>query len=377
MNPYIQVFLAIVIVIILFISAVIVYNQEMVKAVRETGTIKKVTPIFKGIVDFKDSSDIAYDTLNPNAPNYINMGNSINQVSGAEYSYNFWLYIDNTGKTIFADLPTNTAQIYPDNGLNPPTTDLPFVLFMRGSNKVLEYNNQCSSKTTSPEPTTNPSKNYKQDVLVKAPLVKFEHGGDVLTVEFNTLSSPDAVRSGSRNSCLDIDTNWYFINQYKIGLKGMSGASFSKQWFMVSIVLQDTLPSDPYPLRNKIRSRIFVNSSLALDKYVVGKLGDSTNMSSTPLRINQGNVFVNPTLKSGTTNVSMSKISNANIANRQFMMADLTYYNYALESEEISSLFAAQFNKTYAPQLSSVIPDSSYMDSVTTDVNPNVKPVQV
>jgi regulator of protease activity HflC (stomatin/prohibitin superfamily) len=76
MNPYIQVFMAIVIVIILLITGFFVYNKEMINAIRQTGTIKRTTPIFKGIIDFSDTTDIHYDTINPNAPNYINMGSS-------------------------------------------------------------------------------------------------------------------------------------------------------------------------------------------------------------------------------------------------------------------------------------------------------------
>ena len=374
MNPYIQVFLAVVIVIILFVGALLVYNQETVKAIRQTGQIKKSVPIFSGIVDFFEKNNLVYDTLNPNAPNYINMGNSINQVSGAEYSYNFWLYVDNTNKKLFGTTNdgTNTTQIFADQGLTASSNPnlLPFVLFLRGSNKVLEYKNQCSA----PKTTVADSTNYKTDVLVKSPLVKLEHGGDVLTVEFNTLDSPDVVQDGARNTCVEIDTNWSFINQYKIGLKNMTDPQFSKQWFMVTIVLQDTLPSDPYPLRNKIRSRIFINGALKLDKYVVGQLGN--NASNKPIRMNQGNLYVNPslTLQDGSTNVSMTHVNNSGFLNKQIMMADLTYYNYALSSEEISGLFASQFNKTYAPQLSTTIPDTSYLN-VTTNTNPQANQI--
>jgi hypothetical protein len=41
---------------------------------------------------------------------------------------------------------------------------------MRGSNKVLEYKNQCSDRTKTDSETI--ARNYKKDVLVKAPLSK-------------------------------------------------------------------------------------------------------------------------------------------------------------------------------------------------------------
>jgi hypothetical protein len=376
MNPYIQVFLAIIIVIILFVGALMVYNKETVDAIRQSGNIKKIVPIFSGIIDFYERNDIVYNTLDPNAANYINMGNSINQVSGGEYSYNFWLYVDNTGNTIFAATNdgTNTNQIFADNGLTTGNTNtLPFVLFLRGSNKVLEYKNQCSSNRNSLSPETN-SQYYKNDVLVKSPLVKLEHGGDVLSVEFNTLDSPDGVKDGARNTCVEIDTDWSFINQYKVGLKNMSDPNIQKQWNMISIVLQDTLPEDPYPLRNKIRCRIYINGALKLDKYVVGQLGNSG--SSKPLRMNQGNLYINPTLKINTTDASMTHTNNSTITNHTIMMADLTYYNYALTPDEISSLFAGQFNKKNATTANSstTVLDNSYL-TVSKNVDPQAQQI--
>ena len=63
MNPYIQVFLAIIIVIILFVGALMVYNKETVDAIRQSGNIKKIVPIFSGIIDFYERNDIVYNTL--------------------------------------------------------------------------------------------------------------------------------------------------------------------------------------------------------------------------------------------------------------------------------------------------------------------------
>jgi hypothetical protein len=377
MNKYIQVFCAIIIVIILFIGAMVVYNQEMIKAIRKTSTIKKTAPIFKGVIDFGANSDILYDTLNPNAINYVDMGNSINQVSGAEYSYNFWLYIDNTKNQVFAASTddTNTSQVYPDAGLNPLASNgdpktLPFVLFLRGSSTVLQYQNQCSGTTNA----TTGVPSIKTDVLVKSPLVKLEDGGDVLTVEFNTLSYPDGALTGSRNTCKDIDTDWKAINQYKIALKNLS-IEFPKKWFMVTITLQDTLPSDPFPIRDKIRARIYTNGAVKLDKYIVGKLGDTTSTTSSPLRLNQGTVYVNPTLKYTQPGGSSQYVSRSRtvheITQKNLMMADLTYYNYALEPADIANLFAAQFNKTYASIVNKTQDQlqQNIFDSISTDTS--------
>jgi hypothetical protein len=381
MNPYIQVFIAISIVIILFVVAFYLYNKEQIEAIRQTGILKKSTPIFSGIVDFADSSDVVYNTLDPSYPNYLNMGSSVNQTAGTEYSYNFWLYIDNTSNDIFAASTdaTNSTQVFPDVGLEvaADVKNLPFVLFMRGSNKVLEMNNLCSISGTDGI-STNSTNTRKQDILVKAPLIKLEHGGDILTVEFNTMGNPDGVRTGARNTCADINTNWKYINSYKVGLKNMSNTQYSKQWFMVTVTLQDTYPSDPYPIRNKVKCSIFVNGTLSLDQYINGQLGDPTNISSTPLRLNQGNIYINPTLKNGDQDMSLSRISNQQLRplKNKLMMADLTYYNYKLSPSEITALFGNQFNKSLA-QLASQTnkTDDAYL-KVTEIISSATKPIE-
>ena len=404
MGPFIQVFLAVLIVVILFIIAMVLYNKEMINAIRHTSVIQKSVPVFSGIIDFATTTNISYDTLNPNAPNYLNLGQSINQLPGAAYSYNFWLYIDNTdysksgsvagGSAPIFSAPTdskNQAQIFTDSGLSTKPTsngdDLPFILFLRGSNRVLKYSNICNRLANSPGsiPNYNDQTNdTKTDILVKSPLVKLEHNGQVLTVEFNTLAYPDAVKTGSRNTCVEINNDWYYINQYKVGLKGIANTGIpteelSKQWFMVTIVLQDTYPSDPLPLRNKIRSQIYINGSLELDKYVIGNLADQTNGSATPLRSNQGNLYINPKLADSinkTGDLSMTKDNNTNLNNNpnKFMMADLTYYNYALQPSDVLKLFNTKHNTNYAPVLSQVtgtlITDTSYLTTNSKITNP-------
>jgi len=375
MNQYIQVVLAILIVIILFIVAMMVYDKEKLDALRSSGQINKKVPIFSGILDFSTANNISFNTIDPNQPNYVNLGPSINQVQGAAYTYNFWLYLDNSGKNGNAKLfgnstdATNFNQLFPDNGLTAPIIgntnqdtngdDAPYILFLRGSNKVLEYKNLCSPKNNTTDVTSVNSQNvgtYKQDVLIKSPLVKLEHNGEALTIEFNTLNSPDGVKVGSPNTCQqggEPSTDWYTVNQYKVGLKNInSNKALTQKWFMISVVLQDTLPSDPLPLRNKIHCQLYVNGVIELDKYIVGKLNDATNTSASPLRMNQGNIYINPTLYSNIGNnpynskTSATQVtkSTTSLAANTFLMADLTYFNYSLQSRDIVALFNSRFN---------------------------------
>jgi hypothetical protein len=404
MNQYIQIILAILIVIILFIVAMMVYDKEKLDAIRKKGKLTTSVPIYTGILDFATFNNISFNTIDPNQPNYVNLQPSINQIQGTAYAYNFWLYLDNSqpAKPIFSGSTDNTNfnQVYPDSGLTPPVIastpvppngdDPPYILFLRGSNKVMEYKNICSPKTTAPDTSTTGQNvgTFKQDVLIKAPLVKLEHNGEAITVEFNTLNSPDGVKVGSPNTCQNgggMSSDWYTVNQYKVGLKNInSNPAFNQKWFMITIVLEDTLPSDPLPLRNKIRCQIFVNGVIELDKYIIGQLNDPANTSANPLRINQGNIYINPTLYStnsngangavnpyNTTASSATQVTKdtTNLAPNTFLMADLTYFNYSLQPSDVVALFNSRFNTN--PAVVTSIPTQKKLRDLTKNIGTN------
>lgn len=347
------------------------YNSESIKAIRDSGKTKIVTPIFQGIRDLKGSKDEIYNTLdgrNTLDTNYRNLGNAVNQPAGAEFTYNFWLYIDSaTNDNIFSakpdktlpssstdttsytkDTTSSTGAVYvPDYGISSDQ----FVLFMRGSPEPVDFKSICGK--------------LKKDIKIKCPLVKLENGCDVLTVEFNTVASDEAIVASSRNNCSETSTDWAFMNSYKLGLKNLK-SKFPAKWFMVSVVIQDTYPQDPLPIRNKARCTIYINGAVQLDKYVDGKL-NATNRDTSILRQNQGNLIVRPTITNSYTNT---------IAAKAIMMADLTYFNYVPTSDELKAMYNAQFSKVYAPaygatQQSDPSQVNNFMNSVSSGIATN------
>jgi hypothetical protein len=174
-------------------------------------------------------------------------------------------------------------------------------------------------------------------------LVKLEKGGEVLTVEFNTVGSPDAIIENSRNICAQKSTDWNYMNSYKIGVTNMS--KYDKQWIMVTIVVQDTYPTDPLPIRNKARCTIYINGGVELDQYVDGKFGSKPNEMSI-VKQNQGNFYVAPQITYSNSNTTFLPATESL---KGVCIADLTYYNYVPTSDDIKNLFAAEFTKSYAP----------------------------
>ena len=242
-NSASQILLAILLLIILFAVGSMVYSADQLRAIRESGKQKKVVPIFVGIKDLKNNNNEEYNTLekNSNNPNYRDIGSSINQPGGAEFTYNFWMYTDTTlvpNSTVFkqnaSQMVNNKSLVSPDMGLQNDQ----IILFVRGSKSPVVYKHLCGDGN-------------KTDILVKCPLVKLENKGDILTVEFNTMQGPDAVAENSDKStvCNEKNTSWGQVNAYKLSVKGISTrTSLAKKWNMVSIVIRDTFPDDPYPL---------------------------------------------------------------------------------------------------------------------------------
>ena len=130
----------------------------------------------------------------------------------------------------------------------------------------------------------------------------------------------------------------------------MKREELRNKWFMVTVVVKDTFPADPLPIRNKVRVRIYINGVMELDKYLDGRLGNVSSSASV-LKTNSGNLYVAPAIKfDSSTNAELSySIPSAD----KVRMADLSYFNYALESAEIVDLFSSEFSKTIAPGITS------------------------
>lgn len=342
-----QIILAITLVVILFIIGFTIYNKEFLFNLKKSNNTKISIPIFSGFRDFKDASDIEYNTTNIFSGSYIpiNKVPSANQKAGAEYSYNFWMYKDNDKYTKLCNKLSIKKDI--DNGFDITDNlgegingNYQTILFLKGDKRVQEYENICSRDN---------NKIIKKDIMIKNPLVKLEQCGKHLTVEFNTLQSKDVVTEKAGLSVCDKKkTTWRDANSHKLTLSGLDKPEFNRKWVMVTLVIQDTYPSDPYPVRNKVRCRIYFNGQLELDRYVNGRLtAQGATDDITTLKLNDGNLYVAPRVSIVDNNKTYSTYKPDKP--RELMMSDLTYFNYSLDESEIERIFNKGPNKKAAP----------------------------
>lgn len=316
-----QVLGAITVLIILFVIGFSIYNRDMVKNMKEARQTKRVTPIFTGVLDFKGMHP-QFDTMDPDHPTYKNLNPSMNQRAGAEFTYNFWLYQASNNRTKDERVPPLV-----DGGV----FNQEVILLLKGDPRTVNYKNICGTEKT--------------DVFVKCPLIKLSQGGDVLAIELNTVQGPDGLRENARNVCNDLITDWNIANGHKIALRNMKTSNLMDKWYMVTVVIQDTSPDDPMPLRNKVRVRVYINGMLELDRFVDGKL---STMAPSVIRQNTGDLYVHPVAKTGSTDAS-----NDVGTSRSVMMADLTYFNYALSQTDIQAQLKKQFTKRFVAGCSS------------------------
>jgi len=337
LGAFVQVIMAVGIVMALFLLAFFVYNKEAIDAAVEKRTIKHVTDIFRGIKDLGTAKNEVYDTLSRDHPTFRDMPSSINQAGGAEFTYNFWLY--KTGrKDVAASITKGIEDMLATNDV---------VLFMRGSNRRTKFASICN--------VTPGATDQAKNVMIKCPLVKLQGANwDALTIELNTNEAVDGVHEASRNNCgNNSPTHWSKANDHKIGVTGLADANYEGKWFMVTIVLSDTEPADLLPLRNKVKIRVYINSVLELERYVDNYIGERTAETPSVLRLNAGPLYVAPHFQANAAGTGADFDGTFNVptddATVKLFMANLSYRNYAATPEEVNTMYGQGFDKIVAP----------------------------
>ena len=302
-----QIVIALIVIIIMGVLAYSIYNKDasiLIEDVTKDVVIKKTVKILDGTFAYDSNKQAVINTIDPSYGNYKDIVPSINQKGGAEYTYNFWIYMN-------------------DGGLTDNTTK---VLFVKGSNTKVPYksnnNNNC----------------YAQNgwYLIKNPLVRVNIKSNkvsAIVTEFNTIKTPDAVHSNpDAIDCNDADINNKDLNLF--GIYGLEGRQdLYNQWSMITIVVSETNPSSDIMFRNEAFVKMYLNGYEYLNKTSDAFYSGGT--VTTAMRNNSGNLYINPETGTGT---GFEKLA----------IADLTYFNYALKDEDVLRLHKAGFNNKTA-----------------------------
>ena len=352
LNLILQIILGIFIVLIMGFIAYSVFDREYLNSIRLFNSNKKETTIFTGIYPLS-LSQARIETLNKNDPYYLNINPSVNQNGGAEYSYNFWLY--------FNIQPTSGKIIQKDNsGSTDSNKDSFIVLFYKGVKQLVPYKQNRLSCDTDKGDDDRPHPYF----LVKNPLIKLNNNGKELVVEYNNLNSPDSFHSSAVNLiCSEIKDKMYGTNVNKLGIKNINTDMYNKTWNMITIVLQESPSNEEKIFSNRTNCKIYFNSTLISDRSTFNNDVINTNNEtgiSTAMKNNIGNLYINPlkNIKDAYQN-GFPLDANQNLISKidditeddgikkdsPIKMANMSYFNYALNDNEILELFNKGFDK--------------------------------
>jgi hypothetical protein len=347
-NPVTQVIIALIILLLMGYVAYNIYLIELHHMFKGNNDIRKETEIFNGIIDFNDIRELKYNTKNRAHEKYRDISPSINQQGGAEYTYNFWLYVDQ-GKI---------TQLKNDSNKD-------ILLFLKGE-KHFYYNNDfnynCMFKSTDNSKIKHPI------LLTKNPLVRLSADGKNLAVDYNNILSPESYQNNSKyNRCDNVDNNkpWWDRNKNMIGVYDIE---FSNKWFMVTIVMKEIADNNNILTKNRAICRIYINGLLVFENKLETIYGSNQDIYSATFKNNNSPLYINPVfnMKYGATSAGRKTSGDAmNIIEKNLpyldmnlikydekynnenpndisgiiKMGDLKYYNYALEADAINQLF--------------------------------------
>ena len=170
-------------------SLVIVKKDKLFVDSRYNFNSREATKIVDGYIEAPIISNRVFNTINPAADSFVNMPRSFNRKGGAQFSYSFWLFLDDTS-------PENIRHK---------------TILLRGDPKSYSYTATKPGRTTGVQ---------RSDVLVQCPLIGFGPTYDTFLVRFNThddpattmrIQAPQDTRGRGHNLLKLIDRRWVLL----------------------------------------------------------------------------------------------------------------------------------------------------------------------
>ena len=347
-NSIIQIILSVFLIIIMALISYSIYNNEYIYSMRFSSSNRKHTKIFKGILDFAKTDEIGLETYNKLAPAYVDINPSINQNGGAEYTYNFWLCFNKNSNGVLTNMPQYPSFISQYSY---------FILFYKGEKQTLPYKSfgyECEN--------INGLSSLENRILIKNPLVKIRNDAQEIIIEYNNINYPESYNNGSDIIKCDIpqsanqDDLKKLLNsrsKNKFGIKDIQYNEYGQVFNMVTIVFQENQKGRDSINVNNTNCRVYLNGALVADRLAnVNSIEENIidSFKSRVMKSNLSKLYINPyksNLGNSTTPlkpesfIGYDKVTTVS----PLLMADFSYFNYALDNYEISNLYRQGFNK--------------------------------
>jgi len=329
-NPLLQIVISLIILILMGYFAYNVYIMEFNTIIKGGyKDIRNQTDILNGVFDLGIGQEIKFNTVNKAHDRYVNINASTNQQGGAEYSYNFWLYVDKE------KIKKN----------NPKEKDI--VLFFKGEKELYHNNDEnynCSEKKLL----------INNIVLTKNPLVRINFDASKLVVDYNNIYSVDSYQHRSRYdncSILDTASTW---NEKNSNMLGVYDINFDRKWYMVTVVIKEIAEHNNVLSNNRAECKIYINGYTVFNSKVETKYAKS--IYSATSKNNKSPFYINPSFsdnKQLDDDVRNNFFNTSEIKADALKIGDVKYFNYAIDDDIVFDLMKAGLKKEkYQPILS-------------------------
>lgn len=283
----IQIVVALMVIIALYIVTLAVLNVDsIVSGSLVTVKPKESSNVFDGYTTVSALYNKEFNTINQFANNFVKIPRSINTIGGAQFTYQFWVKINEADDTLFKNLP----------------------ILVKGSKEKYRIG---LYPVTSPnaKPSDKPSGQFGPDYYVRCPLIKFGDSWRHLVIQFNTSKSP----------MTQIDIK---MNPDGGGNRRNILSLLPMNWYLLTFILMDNYSSLDSS-ENGIKFQFYINDV----PYQSNTASTEAALKNNHLKQNDGNLYIFP--KPITGGGDFMNIGN------------LTYYNYALTSDQVRKVFSA------------------------------------
>lgn len=260
-NIILQVIGGVVISIIIYWLSLFAINRDKLVITDTYTKTNKPTkfPLIKGYIDCVSASNIIFNTFNPESKTYTPLPRSVNRKGGAQFSYNYWLYMDDVSS---------------DNVKNK-------VILCRGDMK--KYNYSLLNKQDNKIIETGSSN------IIKCPMISFGSNYKEIIAEFNTVDK--------FNEKITIVNN---LSETNSALRRNVMSLTPHYWVMFTFVFEDNVPINDF--ENGIVVKFYINDTL----YQVHKV-------KSMIRQNNGDLYILP--DEDGTGMKSSRICDVNYYN--------------------------------------------------------------
>lgn len=324
-NALIQVIISLIILLLMGYIGYNIYLIELQNMFQGENDIRKEVIILNGTYDFSNNES-KFNTVDKTEINFKDIRPSTKQDGGAEYSYNFWIYIDQ-------------EKLKKNNSSNYEKKDI--ILFLKGE-KNFYYNYNTNYNCANVNTINNPV------IITKNPLVRLSGDGSRIVIEYNNIYTSDSYQNNtkyndSESACKNVIVgDWNNRNKNMLGIYNIE---FNNKWFMVTIVMKEVADSDNVLSMNRASCKMYINGVKLLDRKVETRYINNTY--SATLKNNSSPFYINPILSEQyvkSTFNPYNRVTEVNI----LKMSDIKYFNYAINEEMITSLYNKGFNSEVA-----------------------------